>query len=407
MPLILDANGNKFGKSEGNALWLDKNKTSSYELYQYLINTDDRKVEEYLKVFTFLSKDEIIDIVDKHNAAPELRIAQKKLAEEMITDLRGKEEYIKAKEISESLFSDKIYNLSKEEILDALNGVTTFDLNLGESIGIADIPLDFYIEVVGENTKVYGMFRNIPHIIVVSYDSFTTVSSEFLFEPAKHYDASSDDSIGGYFHIIRNEYHRITEQFEQYYYRCTSQGFLDDIVNYLLVSVINFRFTIVETIGNIDLSTTKGTVSYEDMFMTNGFGYSENNGVSKWDVGLNLNNVTGIDALRTLDAHLYGEEDDANGVSKYYFNKLEGLLTVKASIITITLNATINLEDIDPSKHSWAEQFPDINARFEKVCKIYNGKTTSEKESYDQTYLNKSDKGCRIYLDSSMPSILA
>lgn len=134
MPLILDANGNKFGKSEGNALWLDKNKTSSYKLYQYLINTDDRKVEEYLKVFTFLSKDEIIDIVDKHNAAPELRIAQKKLAEEMITDLRGKEEYIKAKEISESLFSDKIYNLSKEEILDALNGVTTFDLNLGESI---------------------------------------------------------------------------------------------------------------------------------------------------------------------------------------------------------------------------------------------------------------------------------
>ena len=73
----------------------------------------------------------------------------------------------------------------------------------------------------------------------------------------------------------------------------------------------------------------------------------------------------------------------------------------------LKISHTINLEDIDPSKHSWAEQFPDINARFEKVCNIYNGKTTSEKESYDQTYLNKSDKGCRIYLDSSMPSILA
>src|SRR5699024_9938107 len=61
MPLILDVNGNKFGKSEGNALWLDKNKTSSYELYQYLINTDDQKVEEYLKVFTFLTPEEIIN----------------------------------------------------------------------------------------------------------------------------------------------------------------------------------------------------------------------------------------------------------------------------------------------------------------------------------------------------------
>ena len=62
MPLILDVNGNKFGKSEGNALWLDKDKTSPYEIYQYLINTDDSKVYEYLKVFTFLTKEEIEDI---------------------------------------------------------------------------------------------------------------------------------------------------------------------------------------------------------------------------------------------------------------------------------------------------------------------------------------------------------
>ena len=64
MPLILDATGKKFGKSEGNALWLDKNKTTSYELYQYLINSDDTKVEEYLKVFTFLSPEEIMDIME-------------------------------------------------------------------------------------------------------------------------------------------------------------------------------------------------------------------------------------------------------------------------------------------------------------------------------------------------------
>ena len=85
MPLILDSTGKKFGKSEGNALWLDKNKTSSYELYQYLINTDDSMVEHYLKVFTFLTPDEIEDLVSKHNEAPHLRLAQKKLAECIIT----------------------------------------------------------------------------------------------------------------------------------------------------------------------------------------------------------------------------------------------------------------------------------------------------------------------------------
>ena len=76
MPLILDANGNKFGKSEGNALWLDKNKTTPYEIYQYLINADDSKVLEYLKVFTFLSKKEIEKIMEEQNKRPETRVAQ-------------------------------------------------------------------------------------------------------------------------------------------------------------------------------------------------------------------------------------------------------------------------------------------------------------------------------------------
>ena len=134
MPLILDANGNKFGKSEGNALWLDKNKTSSYKLYQYLINADDSKVEEYLKVFTFLTKEEIEDVMKKHNEKPEDRIAQRTLAKEFITDLHGKEEYEKAEKISKALFTDEIYSLTKEDILGALEGVPTFKLNSNESI---------------------------------------------------------------------------------------------------------------------------------------------------------------------------------------------------------------------------------------------------------------------------------
>jgi len=134
MPLILDANGNKFGKSEGNALWLDKEKTSSYKLFQYLINSDDSKVEEYLKVFTFLTKDEIEDVMKKHNEKPEDRLAQRTLAKEFITDLHGEEEYLKAEKISKALFTDEIYTLSKEDILGALEGVPTFKLNNDETI---------------------------------------------------------------------------------------------------------------------------------------------------------------------------------------------------------------------------------------------------------------------------------
>lgn len=128
MPLVLDANGNKFGKSEGNALWLDKNKTSSYELYQYLINSDDKLVESYLKIFTFLTPDKIIDIVKKHNECPEKKIAQKTLAYEFIKDLHGVEEANKAIRISEALFSGNIKDLSLEELQEAFKNVSNFEI---------------------------------------------------------------------------------------------------------------------------------------------------------------------------------------------------------------------------------------------------------------------------------------
>ena len=127
MPLILDANGNKFGKSEGNALWLDKEKTSSYEIYQYLINSSDEKVEEYLKVYTFLNKEEIEELMKKHNQKPEERLAQKTLAKEFITDLRGKEEYEKAIKTTEALFNGKVKELTKKDIEEVFKEMPTFE----------------------------------------------------------------------------------------------------------------------------------------------------------------------------------------------------------------------------------------------------------------------------------------
>ena len=128
MPLILDATGNKFGKSEGNALWLDKNKTSPYQIYQYLINADDSKVFEYLKVFTFLSKEEIEKVMEEQNREQEKRIAQKTLAYEVVKDIHSKEDADSAVKISEALFTGNVKDLSDDEIEVAFKGVPTFDV---------------------------------------------------------------------------------------------------------------------------------------------------------------------------------------------------------------------------------------------------------------------------------------
>ena len=137
VPLIVDSTGKKLGKSYGNALWLEENKTSSYEMYQYILNFEDVMMEEYLKKYTFLSKEEIEDIMIKHNEAPNLRIAQKRLAEEVIKFIHGEESYNKALKITEALFSGDIASLSENELKDALSGVQTETIT--EEMNIVDM----------------------------------------------------------------------------------------------------------------------------------------------------------------------------------------------------------------------------------------------------------------------------
>ena len=141
MPLVLDKYGNKFGKSAGNALWLDINKTSSYELYQYLINVDDSMVVSYLKIFTFLSREEIEELEAKNAANPELREAHKSLAREIITDLHGEAEYEKAVNISNALFSGNVKALSLADI----------------KVGFRDVPT---VELSDENTTLIDLLVN-------------------------------------------------------------------------------------------------------------------------------------------------------------------------------------------------------------------------------------------------------
>ena len=116
MPLVTDSQGKKFGKSEGNALWLDKTKTSSYKLYQFFVNVEDSMVIDYLKIYTFLSKEEIEEYEKKNNEHPELREAHKALAREIITFLHGKEEYERAVKLAKNLFNNRFKEMSKQDI---------------------------------------------------------------------------------------------------------------------------------------------------------------------------------------------------------------------------------------------------------------------------------------------------
>ena len=129
MPLITKADGTKFGKSETGTVWLDKNKTSSYDMYQFLVNSEDEKVIDYLKKLTFLSKEEIDALEEKVKTEPHLREAQKALAKEVVTFLHGEEEYNKALKITNALFRGKIKELEPNELADALRGFDKIEVN--------------------------------------------------------------------------------------------------------------------------------------------------------------------------------------------------------------------------------------------------------------------------------------
>ena len=134
MPLVTDSQGKKFGKSEGNALWLDKEKTSSYKLYQFFLNVEDSMVIDYLKIYTFLSREEIEELEAKNNEHPELREAHKALAREIITFLHGKEEYEKAVSLTQHLFNNQFKDLSKKDIEDLFEGEEIKEISENQNI---------------------------------------------------------------------------------------------------------------------------------------------------------------------------------------------------------------------------------------------------------------------------------
>ncbi len=143
-PLITKADGTKFGKSEKGNIWLDPEKTTPYEFYQFWLNTTDLDCERYIKIFTFRSKEEIEALINEQNEAPHLRTLQKALAEDLTIAVHGEEALKTAIAASNILFgkstSDDLKMLSERDFFSVFSGVPQFTISREEfgSIGILD-----------------------------------------------------------------------------------------------------------------------------------------------------------------------------------------------------------------------------------------------------------------------------
>ncbi|MDD4847895.1 MAG: tyrosine--tRNA ligase [Bacteroidales bacterium] len=152
-PLITKADGTKFGKTESGNVWLDKKYTTPYVFYQFWINCADADAERYIKIFTFLSQDEITELIEKHRQEPHLRALQKRLAEEITVMVHGREEYDAAVEASQILFgkgtTETLHKLDEATLLSVFDGVPTEHIakeTLSQGIPIVDF--------LAEHTKV-------------------------------------------------------------------------------------------------------------------------------------------------------------------------------------------------------------------------------------------------------------
>ena len=187
MPLVTDANGNKFGKSEGNAVWIDKNKTSSYELYQFLLNSEDSVVIAYLKKLTFLDRETIEQIEKEHLAAPEKRMAQKRLAKEILTDLHGEGAFEEAEKISELMFKGDVKQIPVRDLLSALSQVPHFTAGFGKLI-------DVLVEA-----KVFPSKREVREM---AKNNALTVNGDTVTNPDE-VELSQENLIDGKYLVVR------------------------------------------------------------------------------------------------------------------------------------------------------------------------------------------------------------
>lgn len=189
IPLVTKADGTKFGKTEGGAIWLDPERTTPYEFYQFWINTADADVVKYLKLFTFLSHEEIEQLEKSVQEEPHLRKAQKALAEEMTRLIHSEAALQQAIKISEALFSGDVENLSADEIKQGFKDVPSYSVAAEEELGLVDLLV---------NAKISSSKRQAREDIT---NGAISVNGERVQEVA--YLLQDNDRIEGQFTIIR------------------------------------------------------------------------------------------------------------------------------------------------------------------------------------------------------------
>lgn len=186
IPLMMDASGKKFGKSEGNAIWLDQRKNSPYFVYQYFLNSADADVEKFLRAFTLLEIAEIEEIVAKHNEKPESRYGQRQLANYVIQTLFGKQAAEQAEKISDFLFGseDKMQMLnefSREEIQALARETGSCEINENE---IRVLELLVKCGIVDSNGEAKKMIAQ--GAIYINENKISDISAEFTAQDASN-----------------------------------------------------------------------------------------------------------------------------------------------------------------------------------------------------------------------------
>ena len=151
-PLITKADGTKFGKTESGNVWLDARYTSPYKFYQFWLNVSDEDAKRYIKIFTLLDRETIESLIAEHDAAPHLRILQKRLAKEITTMIHSAEEYEKAVEASNILFgqatSEALRHLDEQTLLQVFDGVPQFNIPSSD-LGVS------FIDLCAEKTQIF------------------------------------------------------------------------------------------------------------------------------------------------------------------------------------------------------------------------------------------------------------
>jgi tyrosyl-tRNA synthetase len=195
-PLITKSDGSKFGKSEGGNVWLDANRTSPYKFYQYWLNTSDDDAEKYIKIFTFLDKETIENLVVEHKEAPHMRLLQKRLAQEVTTTVHSAEEFEKAVKASEILFgnstSEDLKTLDEKTFLDVFDGVPQAEISKEE--------LKDGVDIIGALAEKTGFLKSNGEARRALKENSISVNKEKISDD---FTVSENDLINGQFVLLQ------------------------------------------------------------------------------------------------------------------------------------------------------------------------------------------------------------